>query len=228
MRRRIGVMLLGLVAVLFAVPDSAWACKFLDGCFSRFRTRRCEVRFCCDPCCPVEPSCCTAVAHEDADAPPAEATKEAPKEAPEEAPGEEPAEEPAVETPEEPAVETPEEPAVETPEEPAVETPEEPAVETPEEPAVETPEEPAVETPDEPAVETPEEDPFSLNDTGGSRRWTDISGKYQVQAKFVSLKDDTVRLKKSNGRYCRIVLEKLSPADRAFLRGQIGSIAKAW
>ena len=37
MRRPVGVMLLALVAALFVATDSVWACKFLDGLFSRCR-----------------------------------------------------------------------------------------------------------------------------------------------------------------------------------------------
>jgi hypothetical protein len=79
-----------------------------------------------------------------------------------------------------------------------------------------------------PVAEPSTEDPFSSNDRGGMRLWTDVSGKYQVEATFVSFFDGTVRLKKSNGRYCRILLPKLSPADQEVVHEYVESLATAW
>jgi len=264
MRRRVGVMLLGLVAALFVATESASACKFLDGFFSRMRARRCCVSHCWARCCPADMTCCMpavcAPAEEDAPVDPAveepseepakepaEEPSETPSEEPSETPSEEPKEpaEPPVEEPTPPPVEEPtppvEEPTpppVEEPAEPPVEEPTPPPVEEPTPPPVEEPTPPPVEEPTPPPVEEPtppptekpkpseEDDPFAGRETKGRRLWTDISGKYQVEAEFVSFVDETVRLKKANGRYCRVALQKLSLADQAFVRG-IGSVAMA-
>jgi hypothetical protein len=82
--------------------------------------------------------------------------------------------------------------------------------------------EPPVEVP---SAVPPDDDRSSHHDPGGSRRWTDASGQYHVEASFVSLQDGTVRLKKTAGGYCRIVFERLSPADQAFVRRHVESIA---
>ncbi len=89
---------------------------------------------------------------------------------------------------------------------------------------------PAVAPPDPPATDPPviEDDPFSSNDSGKLRTWTDASGKYQVEAVLVSASDGVIRLKKSNGRYCRIVMDKLSLLDQAHVQGHLESIAAAW
>ena len=60
MRRRIGVVFLSLVAVLYVATDSVSACRFLDGLFSRSRR-------CCAPCrrvprCTAKPTCCMPAA----------------------------------------------------------------------------------------------------------------------------------------------------------------------
>ena len=44
--------------------------------------------------------------------------------------------------------------------------------------------------------------------------WTDASGKYQIEARFVSFQDGTVRLQKANGRYVRIGYDLLCWADQ--------------
>ena len=58
--------------------------------------------------------------------------------------------------------------------------------------------------------------------------WTDISGRYHVEARFVSFHDDTVRLQKSNGRYVRVAIDKLSPSDQMAVRRQVESIVAVW
>ncbi len=73
-----------------------------------------------------------------------------------------------------------------------------------------------------------EDDPFSNHESGGMRQWSDVSGEYHVVATLVSFTDGTARLKKANGRYCRIVVTKLSLADQGFVRRHIESIATAW
>ncbi len=50
------------------------------------------------------------------------------------------------------------------------------------------------------------------------RQWTSADGKFKTQAKYLKLKDDKVRLEKSNGEVIEVSLEKLSPADRRYVR----------
>ncbi|MGA2257530.1 MAG: SUMF1/EgtB/PvdO family nonheme iron enzyme [Thermoguttaceae bacterium] len=52
------------------------------------------------------------------------------------------------------------------------------------------------------------------------RTWTDSTGKYTIQAEFVDSKDGKVRLKKQDGKEVTIPVEKLSDADREFVRQQ--------
>lgn len=240
MRRRVGLMLLGLVAALFVATDSVWACKFLDGLFSRCRTRRCCVSSCELSCCPGEVSCCTPavcgpVDEEDATAKPEEAPAETPADVPAETPAPE-APAPEAPAPEAPAPEAPapEAPAPEAPapEAPAPEAPapEAPAPEAPapEPPAPETPAEtPADEMPEPPADQPAEGDSSMRTNTSDWRLWTDISGKHQLRARFVGFQEGQVRLQTTDGQYYRILLEKLSLADRALVRRPIESIARA-
>ena len=61
------------------------------------------------------------------------------------------------------------------------------------------------------------------------RLGTDISGKYHVEATFVSvIGGTTVRLQKANGRYVRVAMDKLSLADQELVRGHLESVATAW
>ena len=70
-----------------------------------------------------------------------------------------------------------------------------------------------------PAEKPTEPDPFSQNDRG-LRNWTDSSGQYAVEARYIGTLDDgTVRLQKSDGQYVRVSLRRLSAADQTFVRG---------
>ena len=51
-----------------------------------------------------------------------------------------------------------------------------------------------------------------------SRIWTDKTGKHELFAKFVDIKDGVVRLARPNGDITRIPLNKLSKDDQAYLR----------
>src|SRR5262245_31891732 len=46
------------------------------------------------------------------------------------------------------------------------------------------------------------------------RTWTDATGKFQIKAKFVALKDGKVTLEKDDGKVVEIDISKLSEADR--------------
>jgi hypothetical protein len=53
---------------------------------------------------------------------------------------------------------------------------------------------------------------------GESRKWTDAGGTYSVVAEFVELKDGVVRLRRDDGRIARIPLDRLSEADKRYVR----------
>jgi hypothetical protein len=67
-------------------------------------------------------------------------------------------------------------------------------------------------------------DPFGGNDVKTLRMWTDASGQYQVEARFVSFQDGTVRLQKANGGYVRIAYDLLCEVDRNFVLDQDRSL----
>ena len=52
------------------------------------------------------------------------------------------------------------------------------------------------------------------------RSWSDVSGRYSVQAEFVELRDGMVRLEKGGGQVISIPLDRLSTADREYVRKQ--------
>ncbi len=231
MGRRVGVTLAILAAAVFVAAESAFACKFFDGLFRRCRVQSCCVRYYC-PVEVVATYCEPVVVSESAvlKPTPAEPAVEepAPVEIPKEAP---PVEAPPTlpEAPVEPG--TADEPgAAPGPEKPAEPPVAEPAVTPPavEPPAVTPPavEPPAVTPPaiEPPAVTPPaaepkkDDDPFGKNDSRGIRLWTDITGKYSVEARFVSFTDGTARLQKSNGRYVRVAVDKLSLMDQQLVR----------
>jgi hypothetical protein len=51
-----------------------------------------------------------------------------------------------------------------------------------------------------------------------SRHWTDVSGKYKLEAKFVNCNNGKVRLKKNDGSEIDVPFEKLSEADRKLVK----------
>ena len=53
-----------------------------------------------------------------------------------------------------------------------------------------------------------------------ARIWSDKSGKFEVRAKFVDIKDGKVRLERPNGDISRIPLEKLCEEDQEYVRDQ--------
>ena len=58
-------------------------------------------------------------------------------------------------------------------------------------------------------------------DFGPERRtWTDVSGKHQITASFLSLDDGQVRLRKEDGTEITLPLEKLSENDVAYIHSQ--------
>ncbi len=50
------------------------------------------------------------------------------------------------------------------------------------------------------------------------RTWIDSSGQHKIEAEFVSFKDGTVTLKKTDGKLTELPLEKLSDADQKYVK----------
>ena len=65
----------------------------------------------------------------------------------------------------------------------------------------------------------------AVSPTGSSaayRTWIDATGRYSIQAKFVQMNGDMVRLKKDNGDVIEIAMSKLSDTDQ-FVAQQFGN-----
>jgi hypothetical protein len=219
------------------------ACRWASTCQSC-----CEPVGCCDPCTQVAPAAASPAAAptENKAAPPAPPAPVLPRPAsgypapqasqvkpevmrdvkPElAAPEPKPAAEPV--SPKPPAIAAPKD--VETPAEPrAVAKPELPPVLPPAKPAA--PEElPVLKPPAKPADAKPpvpekKDDPFGTrNDVKTLRQWSDASGKYHIEARFVSFQDGTVRLQKADGRYYRVKYDRLCAGDKDFVLHQDGA-----
>ena len=52
------------------------------------------------------------------------------------------------------------------------------------------------------------------------RQWTSVDAKFRVEAEFVKEAGGVVHLRKSDGSEIEVPLDKLSPADREFVRSQ--------
>jgi hypothetical protein len=161
------------------------------------------------------------------------------EETPAEQPADEaPAQEPPATTPAEPTPAVKEQAAGEPDEAAAIaeffgEDAEKPATkETPaEKPAQEAPdakEQTTEEDPEKAAIEAffksaekPAPDDSSANESR-FRTWTDRTGQYHLEAKFVALfEDGTVRLQKTNGRWVRLPLGELCRVDQLLVRQTI-------
>ena len=93
------------------------------------------------------------------------------------------------------------------------------------EPKAEPKPEPKPEPKAEPKPDKPKDDPFQANDNAKTlRMWSDASGKYQIEARFVSFQDGSVRLQKANGRYVRVAYDLLSSLDQNFVINQDRSL----
>lgn len=68
-----------------------------------------------------------------------------------------------------------------------------------------------------PPATTPASPPPTIRQT-----WTDITGKFKVEAEFVSLQDGTVTLRRADGQEICLPLKKLSEADQNIARGLAG------
>ncbi len=59
---------------------------------------------------------------------------------------------------------------------------------------------------------------LTLAPMASARNWTDSTGRYSVEAEFVSLADGIVRLRRHDGKTMEIPLEKLRQADQAYVQ----------
>jgi cytoskeletal protein RodZ len=57
-----------------------------------------------------------------------------------------------------------------------------------------------------------------------TRFWTDVTGKYQVEAKLIEVRDSGARLLKANGEEAVVPLEKLSESDRRYIQSQVQTL----
>ena len=53
-----------------------------------------------------------------------------------------------------------------------------------------------------------------------ARKWTDVSGKYSIEAELIAFDDDTVIFQRPDHQLGEIALDKLSEADRKYLESQ--------
>ncbi len=58
--------------------------------------------------------------------------------------------------------------------------------------------------------------------SGFAREWTDVTGKYKVEAEFVSLVDENVTMRRADERTIVVPLARLSEIDREYVRQQAG------
>lgn len=62
---------------------------------------------------------------------------------------------------------------------------------------------------------------------GGLRTWSDATGRFKVEAEFISAEGGTVSLRRADGRTVNLPMEKLSPTDQRIVRTLIDELAKA-
>ncbi len=55
------------------------------------------------------------------------------------------------------------------------------------------------------------------------RAWTDVTGKFKIEAVFVEIKDDSVTLKKTDDTVISVPREKLSQADRDYVQQRLAA-----
>lgn len=59
-----------------------------------------------------------------------------------------------------------------------------------------------------------------------AREWKDSTGKFSVEAEFVDLVEETVRLKKTDGKVVALPLTRLQRRDIAFIRRHVATLEK--
>ena len=68
----------------------------------------------------------------------------------------------------------------------------------------------------QPAKPAGAESPFKV--AGGTRTWTDASGRFKIDAEFVKVADGLLTLKRADGKMIQIPLEKLSNEDQTYVK----------
>jgi hypothetical protein len=61
------------------------------------------------------------------------------------------------------------------------------------------------------------ENPFATPDEKASRTWTDVSGRFTIEGKYLGKTGDSVRLLRADGKELTVPLAKLSAADQKFV-----------
>lgn len=62
-----------------------------------------------------------------------------------------------------------------------------------------------------------EDNPFATPDEKASRTWTDVSGRFTIEGKYLGKSGDSVRLLRADGKELTVPLAKLSAADQKFV-----------
>jgi hypothetical protein len=60
---------------------------------------------------------------------------------------------------------------------------------------------------------------------GKTRTWTDATGKYKIEAEFISLVNDQVQLKKADGKFITLGIDKLSAVDQEVAKALAATMA---
>ncbi|MFO0940275.1 MAG: SHD1 domain-containing protein [Pirellulales bacterium] len=53
------------------------------------------------------------------------------------------------------------------------------------------------------------------------RKWKDTSGKFEIEAKFLSVRDGKVNLERRDGKQVSVPVDKLSPVDQGYIEGRM-------
>lgn len=94
--------------------------------------------------------------------------------------------------------------------------PEAPAMEGLDEGLMEEP--PATEEPAQPAPNGEEDELDDLFGSLDSRTWSDDTGRYATTGRLMAIGTESVRILKSNGRFCTVPLDRLSAADFTYVQ----------
>jgi hypothetical protein len=62
---------------------------------------------------------------------------------------------------------------------------------------------------------------------GAKRTWTDATGQFKIEAEMISLKDDQVQLKRTDGKIVTLPLDKLAAGDQIIAKGLAAAMAKS-
>ena len=60
-----------------------------------------------------------------------------------------------------------------------------------------------------------------------AKKWTDSTGNYTLEAKFIELRDGKVQLRKPDGRVLTVAIEKLNKADKEYVKTKADASERA-